>query len=214
MPRAPRLLRPSTGWQRLGAVYLRAFMSFGEAFLQVSALTTTMSMPLELTIRKRPSAVKSMPTTAPDTYDGQPRRFHVFANSRHAGVDNTSAGNERLITGPIRRDLRRDKQRFQACGWRQGLTDSIGSTSFSSFCVTVLRTLHIRSFLAARYMQYSPHGLQDKPKSKTRANPALSKRSSRVYFRNYLAVTRRRLISPGRQRTPSLPTRPPPCPTP
>ena len=75
-------------------------MSFGEAFLQVSALMTTMSMPLELTIRKRPSAVKSMPTTAPDTYDGQPRRFHVFANSRHAGVDNTSAGNERLITAP------------------------------------------------------------------------------------------------------------------
>jgi len=52
----------------LGRGYLRVFMSFGEAFLQVSALTMTMSMPLELSIRKRPSAVKSMPITAPDTF--------------------------------------------------------------------------------------------------------------------------------------------------
>ncbi len=43
-------------------------MSFVEAFLQVSALTMTMSMPLELSIRKRPSAVKSMPITDPDTF--------------------------------------------------------------------------------------------------------------------------------------------------
>lgn len=42
-------------------------MSLGDAFLHVSALITTMSIPLELSIKKRPSAVKSMPTTDSDT---------------------------------------------------------------------------------------------------------------------------------------------------
>lgn len=55
------------GFRRLSG-YLRAFMSFGEAFLQVSALTTTMPIPLELSIRKRPSEVKSMPNIDPSTF--------------------------------------------------------------------------------------------------------------------------------------------------
>lgn len=64
---------------------LRALSSLGEAFLHVSALATTISIPLELIITKRPSTVKSMFVTDPETwslevsYQSTGSREHVGA---------------------------------------------------------------------------------------------------------------------------------------
>lgn len=66
-------------------------MSFGEAFLHVSALMTIISMPLELSIRNRPSEVKSMPTMAPDTWWAN-RGVVMYINNRYAMEEDTGNG--------------------------------------------------------------------------------------------------------------------------
>lgn len=57
--------------------YLKDFISLGDAFLHVSALTMTMSIPVEFSIRKFPSVVKSMFTTDPDTWSKE-KQCHWF----------------------------------------------------------------------------------------------------------------------------------------